>query len=273
MKKLDFRCEVNLYEKGVETLFKVTDLEAKAGRIPKGGKRGKVRRWSAASRGRLRQFLLTNSGRGRSEAVTLTVPGDVLPCSEWSYLAAGFWREAVRLKIPCVWRVELQQRKQPHLHVITWGDGSGAALVALWRSRVALLPAVTYYDKNRHKITCSRLGLAGAFDHCAEVSICESNSSGWWRYLCDHTSKKKQVQLGWKGRQWGVVYRKGFDKILPDSVSLSLPQWLGFMRVLRRLTRSRKWRGTSGRSVWFSNPSTVRRVVAWAVSEYPEFSP
>ena len=31
------------------------------------------------------------------------------------------------------------------------------------------------------------------------------NYISWWRYLASHTAKSKKEQLGWQGRQWGVV--------------------------------------------------------------------
>jgi len=260
-------CEVHLFQKGVKTDFKKPDSGGSGSGRPEqleDATRGNINHWSAASRARLRDFLLTHNASGKPFAITLTVPGDVLPLDEWQSMTKLFWSYVQRKKIPSVWRVELQERKQPHLHVISWGDDSGV-LCTRWRSLVRALPPVTFYTKSRHKVTCSRMALNGAYEHCTEIEQCDDDSSRWWRYLCEHTSKKKQAQLGYKGRQWGVVHRAGFASIVPESYSLELSEWFRFMRVLRRLTKSRKWRGSKGASVWFSNPDSIRRLLDWAV--------
>ena len=38
-----------------------------------------------------------------------------------------------------------------------------------------------------------------------------ASATGIIGYLCDHESKHKQAQLGWQGRQWGVVGRSNLD--------------------------------------------------------------
>lgn len=259
-----YSCAVEFFPKGVRTSITKSLLDKTSSNGSGGGKRGEISGWSKHSRSRLRSFLLLNTADGIPEALTLTVPGDVMNEEEWYSFTPLFWREVTRLKIPCVWRIELQQRKQPHIHLISWGAGSAFALADLWKRQIARLPLVRVWDKNRNSITCFRLALPGAWEHCATSSLCEGDGSGWWRYLCDHTSKSKQAQMGWKGRQWGVVYRKGFREIEPSKTPLTLQQWNHFMRALRRLTRSRVWRGSMGRSVWFSSPETVRRLVDWA---------
>lgn len=261
---MHFSCSVEFYDRGVLTSIKKSLVDQKLPEKVGGGKRGEISGWSKHSRSRLRNFLLTSSADGTPEALTLTVPGDILSEEDWYSLAAPFWLKVAKLKIPCVWRIELQQRKQPHIHLICWGSGSSFTLADLWKQHIARLPPVEFYDKNRNRVICSRLALPGAWDHCATPSLCEGDGVGWWRYLCDHASKGKQAQLGWEGRQWGVVYRKGFHEIIPSKIDLTLQQWNRFMRALRRLTRSRVWRGSIGRSVWFSSPATVRRLVDWA---------
>jgi hypothetical protein len=269
-------CAIGFYEKGVETCIKhgnktvdLLELASRFKRHPDGEpefaeesiKRGVVSGWSKHSRIRLRNFLLTHSAPGDCFAVTLTVPGDILDSDSWFDLSKRFWSRVQKLGYPSVWRIELQERKQPHLHVVTFGSGSGESMGVLWRLLVRDLPPVSFRSKSHHVVTCSRMALDGAFEHCVIVEPCEGSAVNWWRYLCDHTSKRKQVQLGWKGRQWGVVHRKGFNSLVPDTVSLNLSQWFQFMRLLRRLTKSKVWRGSTGKSVWFSNPDTVRRIV------------
>lgn len=228
--------------------------------------RGDVLKWSSESRSRLRKVLLTKKADGDVYGLTFTVPGPILSADEWRVLFKKLGRFCSKYNIPTVWRIELQQRKQPHLHLITWGEKS-FSLCDVWKKFVYDLGPCVYFDKSNNKVTCNRMSIMGAVEHCTDCDPVGDNPSRWWRYLCDHTSKSKQVQAGWIGRHWGIFNRKAFYDIVPDSYSLSEKEWFKFMRVLRRLTRSRKWRGSRGASVWFSNPATVHRIAEWAVSQ------
>lgn len=129
----------------------------------------------------------------------------------------------------------------------------------------------------------------GAKEHAVNVIPFDDQFGAWKRYLQDHNTKSKQEQIAdGFGRHWGVIGRDRFEKVLPDSVvDLNFRQYSAFLRCYQRLctpARIAPWsvfgrclgstskRGRSGRSIYFSNPATVQRLVFWA-SDLPEQLP
>lgn len=109
----------------------------------------------------------------------------------------------------------------------------------------------------------------------------------WRRYMQDHASKAKQGQIAQGfGRHWGVIGRSSYHAAFPDFFEeLTGPQAGSVLRWMQRLTggtvktprapfgskraaRSR-YRGKYGRSVWFTRPDVVRRMVALAREIHP----
>lgn len=174
--------------------------------------RGDIKGFSRSSQRRLRETLAM--ARSKSDSVVygfcLTIPGKQLTPGEVRHIWHNFvaaYRKQYPL-IPMVWRVELQakSRRQAHWHTVAWLPKSSAAVTSvmiaeLWRrvvrSRVGALSMRTDmgFDLYGVKVDC----LSGA------------SATGLIGYLCDHTSKHKQAQLGWKGRQWGVLNRSALD--------------------------------------------------------------
>lgn len=110
------------------------------------------------------------------------------------------------------------------------------------------------------------------------------NDTGWKRYLNDHTTKAKQDQIGcFIGRHWGVIGRDCFESVAADSsVEMVWREYSRFLRQYQRLCtpyikdpdalfgRRRGFtskRGRMGRSVYFSSPLTVSKLLTWAISE------
>jgi hypothetical protein len=127
----------------------------------------------------------------------------------------------------------------------------------------------------------SRRHWKGARRHCVLVEVPPDILGAWKRYLQDHATKSKQEQIGVEiGRHWGVVGRKHFLQVLPSAVAeLTLKQYSAFLRCYHRLCTpyircpgalfgkrrgSVSHRGRSGRTVYFSRPETVARLVDWA---------
>ena len=82
-------------------------------------------------------------------------------------------------------------------------------------------------------------GPRGGFDLKGVDFEVIKDTGAFMRYVADHASKRKQAQMGWKGRQWGVIGRKNLVRREPRT--LSVEEWKRFLyvRVLRRLCRSR----------------------------------
>jgi hypothetical protein len=83
---------------------------------------------------------------------------------------------------------------------------------------------------------------------------------GWWRYLASHTGKGKQEQLGWVGRNWGVIHPELIRRDAGNRYGLTRRQWFKMRRWLRRLTGYRG-AGSGNNSVWFVKPSTIQDLV------------
>ena len=129
----------------------------------------------------------------------------------------------------------------------------------------------------------------GAYKYSCHVESAAEKTGAWKRYMQDHASKTKQEQIPENvGRHWGVIGRKRFVQVIPnDAVSLSPKEFNTFLRLYQRLCtptiRNEKFpfgralgrrirRGSWGQSVWYSNPSTVRRLMEWSISMHEELA-
>lgn len=188
--------------------------------------KGDITRFSSASARRLREVLATAHPRKGDHipyGFTFTIPGSSLNDDEVRRLWHIFvvkWKRSFRF--PMVWRIELQKksRLQAHWHCVVWIPRSGSGCssdafavqiemfwIRLIRDFLPPLSAKTDFGFDKHGVQFRRID--------------DSTPSGVIGYLCDHTSKHKASQLGWRGRQWGVVNRSllTFDTILELSVS------------------------------------------------------
>lgn len=259
---------VQFFSKGVQ-LISPKQLTKSKGNV--GGKRGNVTKWSPASRARLRDFLLrVGLPEGWQDyAVTLTVPGPILSAADWRRIFKRWCDRVQRSGCAMVWRVELQQRKQPHIHAILWGPVEKVLRrlgTEAWPECIELLgPCEHVTAKGKTVKASTRMWLPGAMLHAVTTSK-NDGSSNWWRYLCDHTSKAKSAQMGWEGRQWGKVgCRRLFVSKPHATARLSERARYRLIRWLRKLTKAQSpYRFRYGTSTLFTNPETVRRLVELA---------
>jgi len=273
---------ISLYGRGVVTCRRGSVLQRKSGHDRE--KRGCIKGWSAHSRHRLRMILATTlPPKGWQGCnVTLTVPGPELTPGEWRKMTETFWRKLEEKGLLAIWRVELQQRGQAHIHAVVCGRSKRACeeVKLLWNDALSELGPVRDYEwtncygrVRKIEFASSRTALPGSDRHAIDVKH-DDGTNAWYRYMCDHASKTKQAQMGWNGRQWGIRGRKLLRQASPwGSYSLEGKAWFHAMRALRRLTRSFKFRGSHGNSVWFSAPATVKRICEWAQNEYGDVVP
>lgn len=113
--------KIRIYPRGVKTEGGTRRVGLPPG---SGGKRGIIKGWSAESRRRLREFLLTHEPDSDIYAVTLTVPGNVITPEQWRMLFNSFMSFLKLSGVGAVWRLELQKRGQPHLHMIATAPSS-----------------------------------------------------------------------------------------------------------------------------------------------------
>lgn len=204
--------------------------------------RGDITRFSAPSARRLRETLAMakfKDGKASVWGFTFTIPGKVLPPSEVRRLWHDFVRAYTKQyrDVPMVWRIELQvlTRRQAHWHCVLWIDGNAtyrAVMIAeLWRKVVRSHVGVLSRKTDRG------FDLHGVDMRCLDGAT----ATGLIGYLCDHASKHKREQLGWRGRQWGVVNRDALDfegvliqAVHPDMHLLAARQFRRLQEHLRR---------------------------------------
>lgn len=237
--------------------------------LASGGRRGKIQAWSSKSRARLRKLLAESDGPPDSEpfGFTGTIPGDIVSESDFRRVWQTFRRTLPA--VPFVWRVELQTRKQPHVHCVVWAPSriSGEIqchFMQSWWQAVNRLGETTWIDKKYGECRGRRMAMPGAIEHAVSFSTMEKDDDfGWWRYLASHQGKSKQDQLGWKGRNWGVIHPEKLTSNPGEKYDMTRKQWFWYRRRLRRLTGYRG-AGAGCRSVWYVRPDTMRELVTLA---------
>jgi hypothetical protein len=116
-----------------------------------------------------------------------------------------------------VWRVELQRRKVPHLHVALYlaeGYCFGDVLIQ-WCEATGEIHDM---EALKHAVKGKRI-----------------EDEGWVVYMALHDGKKKEAQLGWQGKQWGVWNQDAFVERTPSNYSRELTP--GMNAALRRFLR------------------------------------
>ena len=205
------------------------------------------------------------------------------------------FRFSVRQLLPqigFVWRIELQARRAPHWHILAflpknlplpdlpefayfkpshWSSLVGLICWLKWRDSLRFWPSETA-SGSRADVNGAFFESLGGFPGGACVRWQEVASFNAFRYISDHTSKHKQAQLGWRGRQWGYLNRRALAVEKGDLSVLTVEEMSRFLREVSRWNRrhykghGRRWRIFSGEStIWFP-PADAARLIAWARS-------
>lgn len=225
-----------------------------------GVKRGKIQCFSSGAVRRLRQALFWSTlDDSVCVGVTFTVPWKDISRERILKEFQESWHRfqiVFRRKLPnsaLIYRVELQRRGAPHIHAICWGKrcdilGSGlpdecfdaAAGWLQWLfTRLWTRVAIKFYEDDEQLIKAER--------HAVKVDWLNSENRGaLYRYLCDHASKRKQAQLGYQGKQWGIIGRDNLEREKSDVLGDfdNFHQEAVFWRMIRKLTRYRLSRDT-----------------------------
>lgn len=216
-------------------------------------KRGTIEGFSAAARRRMREAMLTLEIKDSLFlGLTLTVPWkatDFEPLMDEFRATVHRFSVAFRRLFPhsgMIYRIELQQRGAPHLHALVYiakADlaapipapvaGVGAAEDAVAQFSMRELWSRAVLDLHHGSIF--------GFEQygCKVEPIRDAGSM--FRYLADHASKHKQAQLGYKGKQWGILGRANFTKREPVRLPAFVSPWheSRFLRLLRKVMRYR----------------------------------
>ena len=210
---------------------------------------GDITTFSRASRSRLRETLAMahlKSG-GRLFGVTFTIPSptssDILSPAKVRDIWFDFIRHIFPRSFPhssLIWRIELQERGQAHWHCVFYCSDDDALsrnvdlsiafdlvcfeVCSVWRALVYNRVNTENWSDKTH---------FGFADNGVDVK--PLTSSAIVGYVCDHGSKQKQAQLGWVGRQWGVIGRKNLSFEGESVVSVPLEHHKKAARQFRRL--------------------------------------
>lgn len=179
-----------------------------------GGKRGAIVSFSVASSRRLREWFVTRDIAGSYKfGLTLTLPfsdecwkGERLAASlKWFKSHWKRFRTEIERKFPdvgVVFRIELQKRQAPHIHAVVYFPSgcNRPPLEVLWMRQVFKHPLDNF-------------NVDGFIHHGVRVdALIQGSSVGYFRYLTDHASKHKREQMGYNGRQWGVLNQGLFTR-------------------------------------------------------------
>lgn len=177
--------------------------------VPPSRSRGDISKFSAKSRKRLREVLVKANPIGdgwECFGLCFTIPGDILPQEKVRYLWHDFVMNFKRkFRMPMIWRIELQERRQAHWHALVWANKNN-----LNHPKVQILNLAHKWRRVVRKVCgpFSERTERGFEAHGVDVRpLDDASATGVVGYLTDHLSKHKQAQLGWQGRQWGVVNR------------------------------------------------------------------
>jgi hypothetical protein len=198
-------------------------------------------------------------------AVSLTKRVLVTP-ETWRAMWMRFRQRARCCLTAAVYRVELQRRRQPHIHAVAW--------FLPWPGVDATQKEFAFVEAQRDLwfhgwLECitekGKLPTSAEYFHASKMRPVEN--SGWGIYQALHHSKHKREQLGWLGKQWGVIGRALFHRRQPLQLELSLAQYWRFRRLVSRLLRSRGARRyklpASGKWLRCIESDVVHRLVTW----------
>lgn len=222
--KSDHSAMLHIYTDGVVFNPQRGRIKSSAKDSVKPSHRGKVEGFSSASCRRLKAALMKMYVPGCDRvAITYTMPGKISP-EDWRLLIKRWRQNLLRYGLGCIWRIELQRRGTPHLHIVGYArdfkevGGYWLAWVRACDSlRLGEIP-LTSYDG---------FLVYGYVGHWVK-------GTRWYAYLSAHTAKRKSSQLGWLGRQWGIVNRDLFK--VRNSRPLQMSRFVS-VRVCRALRR------------------------------------
>lgn len=171
--------------------------------------RSRISNFSSHARLRLREALAKSDIPGCEKyGLSFSLPWRNLPvdcCDQYRRLFNIFGVNFRRTfpSSAVIFRHELQRRKAPHCHMVLY---------------LGLTDRVSSFDLLRDKLSnlwVSALDVVGYYGGSRSSAMAYSchlepldNLPSLFRYVCDHTSKSKQAQLGYQGKQWGYLNRK-----------------------------------------------------------------
>lgn len=107
-----------------------------------------------------------------------------------------------------VWRIELQKNGTPHWHCIFCADSERDVL----HFRRVYVEAIKMF-----------FGYDAPLDAAVNIRLLDDFSQAFG-YVSAHATKHKQEQLGWRGRQWGMLFRTPGAKALYNASVVNIKE-------------------------------------------------
>lgn len=222
----------------------IKDLSLSVLSPPKPAKRGKVTRFTNASRRRMIDLAARLDVRGtNAKFLTLTFSGYPTP-AQAKIVFTKFLKRLHRRHshASALWRAEMQQRGSPHFHLIVfhmpyvrqailqkmWEGCTGETTPAKYYRRITVLGSKQHILRGRVRrwVKCSRLDIRKLGNHRAVMSYVSKYCAK--RPLLDNGSYLTDFEMEWTGRHWGVFNRACFP-LAPREVAIvrgdEIPQW------------------------------------------------
>lgn len=233
----DLVCRHRVYDEGEIEIWEGASL-VKAKRPPNskfklngpsgGGRRGRVRGFSKASRWRMLQTVAKVRNDQVPLFLTLTYPADFpFDSATWKRHLDNFFKR-LRRKCPgaaAIWKLEPQKRGAPHFHLLVWG--------------VELFAFDAWVHTAWYEIVDS--GDIKHIVHGAELERLRSYR-GAKSYAAKYMGKLQDDIEGWEfpGRWWGVFAADNIP--WGDCVRVGLPraEAIIFLRTMRRYARIKR---------------------------------
>ena len=218
---------------------------------------GDIKGFSSASKRRLRETLAMSHTITPSEpfGFCFTIPGEVLTADETRNIWHRWRVDYLQRKYSdCafIWRIELQQRKQAHWHVVGYMSMCDEKLESLKvpPHNIAVIKAqqlaedwYSFISQKVGKNWSEKTAKGAVFCSCNVKPLVGVDGVNIVGYLADHTSKHKEQQLGWKGRQWGIVNKGLLSDSPSESIEIPLEVHKRACRGFRRLQERLRKRG------------------------------
>jgi hypothetical protein len=193
---------------------------------PVGGKRGKVRGFSSASRKRFLESMAKSRCAANGAFVTLTYPGQFSQDPKrWKRDLDVVLKRLKRIQpsICGFWRLEFQKRGAPHFHIILFGRTTNIARLRQW-FKLAWYQVVESGDE-RHLRVGVRVDLINSRRHAMA-------------YASKYAAKIADDEIE-AGRLWGQ-----FGDLDQEPVAVGRASFQQFIQIRRAVVRWLKSRGS-----------------------------
>ena len=232
-------------------------------------KRGLITTMSDKSAARMRRFCCENWIPGHTLiSYTLTTKALLTP-EQFRRAKKRFFVRRERASDAFVWRVEVQKRGAAHLHILRWVKGK------IYTKNGGRQVGAILYDDGRavDAFEDDWLQCVGeendrdSREHAVFAKVVEDE--GAIVYQCAHAGKQKAEQLGWQGKQWGIIGKSRYHRRTPEVHELTqieVQRYGNYLNALLTLKREQRmirrndelrWRGEEPQTLYFSRSPRV----------------